>query len=117
MSELRDLTAALRAQSRRLDSFGESLILLLRDSAQQSEWRHQQRNDEHMRKAERKELLDTLEAMQKGLKQVEMFQSALWTYLGKLDERQELLAKTRHEDIREVKLRLRALEDDEVTQA
>jgi hypothetical protein len=118
MSELRDLTAALRAQSKRLDSFGDALVLLLRDSGQQSEWRHEQRNAEQMRQLEQKDLHDSLETLQKSITQVGNFQSALWEYLGKLDERLETLAQVRHDDVRALSDRVRALEpQEEVTKA
>ena len=108
MSELRDLTAALRAQSARMTDTQECLLVVLRNSEQEAVWRHEQRN------ANPRLALDELV---KSLKQLENFQEALWKYLGKLDDRQENIEKTRHADISEVKARLRALEKDEVTQA
>ncbi len=110
MSELRDLATAFRATNSRLDSIEDCLLVLLRNSVQEADWRHHQRNEAAIRVAEREEIL-------RAIKQVENFQDALWKYLGKLDERLEELAKTRHEDISEVKSRLHNLEynSDEVT--
>ena len=44
MSEFRDLTLALRSIHDSMTSIEECLVLLVRDSSQQSEWRHDQRN-------------------------------------------------------------------------
>lgn len=110
MSELRDLTSALRAQSARLTAIEECLTIVLRNSQQEAEWRHQQRNDAHTQVLEREE-------QRRQFKQLEEFQGALWKYLGKLDERQELLAKTRHDDVKTLSERVRKLEpDEEITQ-
>ncbi len=116
MSELRALTAALRTFAARIASVEDCLVVLLRNSEQEADWRHEQRNKVHADGQQREEIL-------RSLKQVEEFQGALWKYLGKLDERQEAADKTRHDDIKEVKDRLHALESDqppepeEVTQA
>ncbi len=110
MSELRDLTAALRAQYQRLSAIEECLTIVLRNSQQEAEWRHQQRNDASVRELEREE-------QRRSFKQLEEFQGALWKYLGKLDERLEALAKTRHDDVKSLSERVRKLEpEEEVTQ-
>ena len=119
MSELRDVATAMRATSKRLDTFAEAMTILLRDSGQQAEWRHQQRNEVAIREGLQEAQLDQLDSFQRALKQMETFSASLWKYLGKLDERLELLATTRHEDVSELKRRLRALEptEEEVTKA
>lgn len=112
MSDLRDITMAMRATSKRLNSFGEALIILLRDSAQQTEWRHQQKNDAVIRAAQHQLILDQLETMRVNQRQLEEFSAKLWDYLGRLDEREELGRRTRHDDLKEMKSRLHALESD-----
>lgn len=125
MSELRDLTSALASFSGSMSAIEECLVVLLRNSAQESDWRHQQQNlaqQEAFREGLRDKAFDQLE---KGLKQLGEFQGALWKYLGDLDERQTQLANTRHEDVKELKARVHKLEgkfpsdrpEDEVTQA
>jgi hypothetical protein len=117
VSELRDLTAALRAFDKRITSVEECLLVLVRNSEQESEWRHEQRN------AAQREILQQ-EARGRAIKQVEEFQGALWKYLGQLDERLSALALTRVDDVRALSQRVRDLEaksggevSDEVTQA
>ena len=118
MSELRDLSAALRAQSKRMKSFGDALVVLLRDSAQQTEWRHEQRNAEQVRQLEQKSLHESLETLRKTVDQVSNFQAALWEYLGKLDGQVESLGKIRQDDIQALSARISRLEpEDEVTKA
>ena len=122
MSDLRDIATAMRATSKRLNSFGEAIVILLRDSAQQTEWRHQQKNAATIRDGQHQLVLDQLETMRVNQKQLGEFCAKLWDYLGRLDEREELGRKTRHDDLVEMKRRLRALEsdhppDDEVTKA
>lgn len=125
MSDLRDLTSALASFSGSMTSIEECLVVLLRNSEQESDWRHQQQNDaqqEVFRESIRK---DAFEQMEKAIKQLGEFQGALWAYLGELDGQQKQQAKTRHEDVSELKQRLHKLEtrvpsdppDDEVTQA
>lgn len=111
MSELRDLTAALRSIANRQTSIEECLIVVLRNSEQEADWRHEQRN-----RATSDGLLQ--EERARALRQVEEFQGALWKYLGKLDERLDALAAIRHEDVRALSERVRALEPrEEITQA
>lgn len=108
MSELRDLTAALRAQSARMTDTQECLLIVLRNSEQEAAWRHEQRN------ADPRLALDELV---KSLKQLEEFQGALWKYLGRLDERIESLAVVRQDDVKALSDRVRKLEpDEEITQ-
>ena len=111
MSELRDLTGALRAFGNRLTAIEECLLTLVRNSEQEADWRHEQRG-----LAQRQELARATQ--ERSLKQVEEFQAALWGYLGKLDERLENLAVARHDDVKALSERVRALEpEEEVTQA
>lgn len=113
MSELRDLAAALRAFDKRLTSVEDCLLVLVRNSEQQAEWRHAQRNAAQVERGER-------EARQRSLAQLQEFQGALWNYLGKLDEKLEALSKTRHDDVTELKRRMHSIEEkvggEEITQ-
>lgn len=111
MSELRDLTAAMRSLANGQALIQDCLLVVLRNSEQQADWRHEQRGIE-----QRRVLQD--DERDRALKQVEEFQGALWKYLGKLDERLETLAAVRHDDVKALSERVRALEpDEEVTQA
>ncbi len=112
MSELRDLTNALRAFDRRLASVEECLLVIVRNSEQQAEWRHQQRNEAQRETYER-------EGRKRSIAQIEEFQGALWKYLAALDERLAALAATRHEDVVTLGKRVRKLEEragEEITQ-
>ncbi len=111
MSELRDLTAALRALGTRMTSIEDCLLVVLRNSEQESDWRHEQRNaaQRHLSESEERD---------RSLRQIEEFQGALWKYLGTLDERLESLSVARHDDVKALSERVRKLEpDEEVTQA
>lgn len=111
MSELRDLTAALRSLGARMTSIEDCLLVVLRNSEQESDWRHEQRGLAHRHQLERDET-------KRALTQVEEFQGALWKYLGKLDERLENLSVARHDDVKALSERVRKLEpEEEVTQA
>lgn len=111
MSELRDLTSALRAIGTRMTSIEDCLLIVLRNSEQQADWRHEQRNA-----AQRDEL--KREEQARSLKQVEEFQGALWGYLARLDERLANLAIARHDDVKALSERVQALEpEEEVTKA
>jgi hypothetical protein len=52
MSELRDLTAALRSIANRQTGIEECLLVLVRNSEQQADWRHEQRGIEQRRTLE-----------------------------------------------------------------
>lgn len=106
MSELRDLTAALRSVAARQTGIEECLLVLLRNSEQERDWRHEQRGIAQRRQGE-------WEERERSFKQVEEFQGALWKYLGKLDERLEALAAVRHDDVRALSERVQALEPPE----
>lgn len=112
MSDLRHLTAAFRSFAARMAAIEDCLVIVLRNSEQESDWRHEQRNIEQIRKGDLEELV-------RATKQSQEFQGALWKYLAKLDERLEALASTRHEDVKKLSQRVRKLEagDEEVTQA
>lgn len=111
MSELRDVTSALRALGNRMSSIEDCLLILLRNSEQQADWRHEQRNA-----AQREELRRAAQA--RALKQVEEFQSALWDYLARLDERLKNLVIARHDDVKALSERIKGLEpEEEVTKA
>ena len=106
MSELRAITKALRSLHNRLTGVTDCLAVLTRNSEQEADWRHEQRNEAQRREGEKSETL-------RSLKQVEEFQGALWKYLAELDVRLSQLADTRHDDVKEIKTRLRRLESDQ----
>jgi hypothetical protein len=110
MSELRDLTSALRSMASRMTSIEDCLLIVVRNSEQEADWRHDQRGIEQRRE---------LEASERGraLAQIQEFQGALWKYLAALDERLEALSVARHDDVKALNERVRKLEPaDEVTQ-
>jgi len=87
MSELRDLTAALRAKSARLTAIEECLTEVIRNTTQTA---------------------DSIKH-----RQMEEFMGALWKYLAELDERLTALANVRHDDVRALSERVRRLEPQE----
>jgi hypothetical protein len=113
MSELRDLTLALRAFDKRFMSIEDCLLELVRDSKQQSEWRHLQKN--------RAQTDDGLQLQrEKAILQVQEACGAISSKLAEFSERLETLATVRGDDVRELKGRLNSLETrvkgEEVTQ-
>lgn len=99
MSELRDLTGALRSFDTRLRSIEECLLIVVRNSEQEA---------------------STQESSERALKQVQEFQGSLWKYLANLDEKLAALAVTRVDDVKALNRRVGRLEAvaglDEVTQ-
>ena len=109
MGELRDLTSTLRSFSESLTSIEDCMVVVLRNSEQESDWRHEQRNAEQQN-------LYRAELQAKALKQVQEACGAISHKLVELVERLDAQAQTRLEDTKELKRRVRALEGDEVTQ-
>jgi uncharacterized FlaG/YvyC family protein len=114
MSELRDLTAALRAVSNRITSVENCMLVLVRNSEQEAEWRHQQRNREMMAVGER-------EAQERATQQVQEACGAISHKLFELVERFDNQAAVRLQDVRALSGRVRKLEEadgaEEVTKA
>jgi hypothetical protein len=111
MSELRDLTAAFRAFSERLTGIEDCLVILARNSEQETDWRHQQRNDATVTELR-------WEEQERAMKQVQDGVGALSKRVVDLHDEVKTLAIVRYEDTREMKGRLNALEaDHEVTKA
>lgn len=111
MSELRDIAEALRSFGNRLTSVEDCLVILVRDSQQQSEWRHDQKG-----RAMSEDLLQ--EEREKALKQVQITCGSISHRLAEVVERLDNQAATRLSDVKELRLRVRALEHpDEVTKA
>lgn len=111
MSELRDLTSALRAIDNRVTGVENCLIVLLRDSQQQAEWRHQQRNraaiDEGLRGEQERAMLQVQEAC-----------GAISHKLAEVVDRLDNQAEVRLSDVKELRARVRNLESgEEVTKS
>lgn len=104
MSELRDLTAALRSFDKRIASVEECLLTLVRDSKQASEWRHQQRN-RVMLDDERRE------GQEKALAQVQIHCGSISSQIAEVTQRLDNQAHTRLSDVRELRNRVRTLEE------
>lgn len=109
MSELRDLTGALRAFDKRLDSIEDCLIILLRNSAQEAEWRHQQKNNAQL-------LVSREDGFQRAIAQLQVTTGDVSHALAGLSERLDNQSSTRLSDVKELRQRVRALETgDDVT--
>lgn len=114
MSELRDLTQALRIFDRRLTGIEECLVVLMRDSQQQAEWRHVEKN--------RAMMFDGLmEERDLAVKQVHDAQGTIIDQLSEIVERLEALSTTRLNDVKVLSQRVRDLEEragnEEVTKS
>lgn len=112
MSELRDLTAALRTFDKRLTSIEDCLVVLLRDSQQQSEWRHFQKNEAMITSGEKEEQRIAMLQLQEAC-------GALSHKLFEFNDRLDVYSKLRQDDLRSLNTRVRLLESDkeEVTRA
>ncbi len=112
MSDLRHLTAAFRAFATRLNSIEDCLAIVLRNSEQESDWRHEQRNIEHRRQADQDESA-------KAMKQVQEAVGAISHRLASLHDAVEKMGSTRLSDVKELRQRMQSyenrLEMDEVT--
>ena len=110
MSELRDLTAGMRAIASSQSMMQECLLVLLRNSEQQADWRHEQRN------TAQKEL-GFREAQESGLKQVQEWMGDFSRKLGEVVERLDNYGATRQDDARRIgKLENSAAPEEEKTQ-
>ncbi len=108
MSELRDVTQALRAVCVRLASVEDCLVTLVRDSQQQAEWRHKQKNlaviDEGIHREQ-----------DVALGQIQEFCAATSHKVAELVDRLDQQGKTRLDDVKALHARITALEPEEET--
>jgi hypothetical protein len=106
MSELRDLTNALRAIDKRLSGVERCLLVVIRNSEQQAEWRHEQRN--------RAQIEDGLQsARERAIQQVQSACGAISHKLAEVVERLDNQAATYLANEREIRNRVRQLETGE----
>lgn len=111
MSELRDLTIALRAFDKRLTGVEDCLLILLRDSQQQAEWRHLQKNRAMTEDYQKNE-------QERAMLQVQETCGAISHKLAEVVERLDLHAETRREDVKKLSARISQLEpQEEITKA
>lgn len=109
MSELRALTKALRSLDSRITGIEDCLVVVLRNSEQEADWRHEQRNAAHAYGLEREDQV-------RAMKQVQDACGAISNRLLHLVERIESLAANQWASDKELRKRLRDLESgDEVT--
>jgi hypothetical protein len=112
MSELRDLTQALRSFDERLTSVEDCLVVLVRDSQQQTEWRHEQKN--------RAMIADGLKREdESAMRQVQDACVALSGRIVEVFERLDNQASLRRDDVKALNGRVGRVEEqlglDEVT--
>lgn len=111
MSELRDLTIVLRTFDKRLSSAEDILLILLRDSRQQSDWRHEQRNRAMVEDGYR-------EGQENAMLQVQQECASINTRIGELVAQLDSYSKLRQEDVRRLNIRIGQLESpEEVTKS
>ncbi len=116
MSELRDLTLALRSFDRRLMAAEECLILLVRESQQSAQWRHIQKGRAMVEDGYRSE-------QERAMMQVQEACGAISHKLAEFNERLDNQSSTRLSDVRGLNERVRQIElqlpkpTDEVTKA
>jgi hypothetical protein len=112
MSELKDVTSALRAIHNETILVQDCLLILVRDSQQQAEWRHAQKN---------RAMVEDLERDQRegAILQIQTWCGDFSRKLGELVERLDGQAQTRRDDVRALSGRLGQLEarlpDEETT--
>lgn len=105
MSELRDLTAAMRAFDKRVASVEDCMVVLVRNSQQEAEWRHLQKTQAMITEGLRDEA-------ERAMKQLQEAVGAISHKLAEFHERQDNAAATRLADVRELRERVRQLESD-----
>lgn len=113
MSELRALTEAMRALDRRISGVEDCLVILVRDSQQQAHWRHDQKNRAMSEDFLRQE-------HERAIQQVQEACGAISHKLSEVVERLDLQASIRLDDVKELRRRVRDLEEEagkEVTKA
>jgi hypothetical protein len=115
MSEFRDLTVALRTLSDRLTTIEDCMLVLVRNSEQEKDWRHEQRNIAMIQKGESEE-------REQALLQIQQWMGPVNDNLNGLIERFDNFVATRYADIKGLNERVRDLETgfvapDEITKA
>jgi len=103
MSEFRDLTIALRSLSNRQVAIEDCMVVLVRNSEQEKEWRHEQRNRasvEDGRIAEREQ----------ALQQLQEWMGPVNDKLQELVDRFDNFVQTRFTDVKTLHDRVRDLE-------
>lgn len=114
MSELRDLTQALKAFNKRLTSIEDCLLSLVRDSRQQSEWRHHQKSRTMIENG-------FMEEQERAMLQVQEACGAISHRLTEVVERLDNQAAVRLDDVKELRQRIADIEKEsgnqEVTKA
>jgi len=113
VSEFRDLTLAMRAMHDSMTSIEHCLAILVRDSAQQTKWRHDQKN---------LSVIDTgrWEAQERATSEVQTAVSSLMKTSFEIREEMRTLRDTQFDGAKELRGRVRRLEDNasqEVTKA
>jgi hypothetical protein len=112
MSEFRDLTVALRTLADRLTGVEDCMVILVRNSEQEKDWRHEQRNRAMLEDGRTEE-------REKALQQIQEFMGAFGDRLQELIQRFDNFVLMRHADIKGLNQRVRDLENeqgnDEVT--
>jgi hypothetical protein len=116
MSLERDIAHAFTTLGDRLTSIETCLVQLSRDSAQQSDWRHEQRNHEQAAKLFREET-------SKNIRQIQIWMGSFSDKLTELVEALRVVRAVRHEDVRRINALERrptpapelAIEDEELT--
>ncbi len=105
MSEFRDLTVALRSLSDRMTSIEDCMLVLVRNSEQEKDWRHEQRNLVQVQRGEAEE-------RELALKQIQDWMGPINDSLSELVERFDNFVATRFADVKSLNERLRKLEDE-----
>jgi hypothetical protein len=104
MSELRDLTAALRSFDKRLNSVEQCLVILVRNSQQQAEWRHDQKNRAIVEEGLRLE-------SERAMLQVQEACGAISHKLAEVVERLDNQVSTRLSDVKGLSSRVGLIEN------
>jgi len=105
MSEFRDLTVALRSLSDRMTTIEDCMLVLVRNSEQEKDWRHEQRNIAMVTKGEAEE-------RELALKQIQEWMGPVNDNLNELVERFDNFVATRFTDVKSLNDRVRDLEQE-----
>jgi|KBSMisStaDraftv2_1062788.scaffolds.fasta_scaffold134806_5 hypothetical protein len=105
MSEFRDLTVALRSLSDRMTTIEDCMLVLVRNSEQEKDWRHEQRNIAMVTKGEAEE-------REQALLQIQQWMGPVNDNLNELVERFDNFVATRFTDVKSLNDRVRDLEQE-----
>jgi flagellar motility protein MotE (MotC chaperone) len=106
MSELRDLTNALRAFDNRIRGIEDCMIIVLRNSVQEADWRHEQRNNAQI-------YVSRADEQERAIKQIQEACGAISHKLAEVKDQLDNQADTRRSDVRGLSARLQKLESGE----